>query len=142
MATDVAPVVAPAFVPMGLACVAAGNDVELFDVFVDAALLCVEYDDVCAVDVAAVGDVTAAFCRLAPCALKAERKLPKNGRLVVGMLDICARLRYTLFTSFYSCSFRIATCRFVLITDGTIKRCSVWTCACELLVYVLSDVRP
>jgi hypothetical protein len=34
----------------------------------------------------------AAFCMLAPWALKAERKLPKKGRFVVGMLDMWAAL--------------------------------------------------
>lgn len=37
-------------------------------------------------------DAAAAFCRLAPCALKAERKLPKNGLLVVGMFAMCAKI--------------------------------------------------
>ena len=42
IATEVAPVVAPAFVVMALACVAAGIEFELLDDVVEAVLFCVE----------------------------------------------------------------------------------------------------
>ena len=89
MATDVAPVVAPDLAAMLRACEAAGSTPVLLERFVLPALACVEYDVVCETwdaEVADVGDAAAAFCRLAPWALKADRKEPKKGRLVVGML--------------------------------------------------------
>jgi hypothetical protein len=74
-------------VVIALACDAAGIEFALFDVFGDACD--VVYEDVCDV---AVGEVTAAFCKLAPCTLNADRNEPKNGLLVVGMLAMCADL--------------------------------------------------
>lgn len=87
MATDAAPVVVPALVDIGLACELGFVVPAVFEF--DAELFCV--NDVWAVEPAppAPGDVTAAaFCMLGPCALKAERKVPKNGLLVVGMVDM------------------------------------------------------
>jgi hypothetical protein len=93
---------------MARACDAAtGIEFALLDVAVDAELLGVEYDDVGEVD---VGEVTAAFCRLAPWALNAERKVPKNGLLVVGMLAICVQA----FTALRCSVLNIAPVRFAL----------------------------
>lgn len=79
MATDVAPAVVADLEPIVLACEAVGSPFALFEAFDAVLLLCVEYAVACVADVAAVGDAAATFCKLAPCALKADKKLPKNG---------------------------------------------------------------
>jgi len=84
----VALVVGPAFVTMGLACGPRDKAAELPGA--PGALLAF---GACEGLVDAVGEEIVAFCRLAPCALKAERKLPKNGLLVVGMFAIGTVLR-------------------------------------------------
>lgn len=77
---------------MDRACDAIGSAKGPLGALLAAVFDCVEYCvDWVEVEVVVDGDGAAVFCRLAPCALKAERKLPKNGRLVVGMLAMSAR---------------------------------------------------
>lgn len=98
MATDAAPVVDPGFVAMDRACVDAAKDAALLLVVV--AWLVVEYDVACEAFGVAVDDVTVAFCKLAPCTLKADRKLPRKGLLVVGILAMYRELLLALLPSY------------------------------------------
>lgn len=79
-ATVVAPVDAwPVFVVIAFACVAIFAVCEAFALELEVPVLCTY--EVCVVVPVVV------FCK-ALCALKADRKLPKNGLFVVGILDI------------------------------------------------------